>query len=134
MGLEGLTFGGTHRSERKERDAPGGSIWSDGPCYLWIYQTEWGIVADFDFEETIGDPTCDGRDMLPLVSQTGSHYVFESSSLTRVDKWRLVVDVTDTGMSGTIGNITPEIGTFIRGSFTGVTISYEEYRTGAPSN
>jgi len=130
---EGLTFKGTYRSEWKERDAPGGSLWSDGPCYLWIFTTESGTVASFDFLENIGDPTWDGRDWLPLVSHTGSHYVFESSSLTLVDKWRLVVDVTDTGMSGTVTNITPEIGTFIRGDFSGQSITYEQYQAEAPS-
>ena len=83
-------------------------------------------MASFDFLENIGDPTWDGRDWLPLVSHTGSHYVFQSSSLTMVDKWRLVVDVTD--MSGTVTNITPEIGTFIRGDFSDQSITYEQHQ------
>jgi len=130
---EGLTFKGTYRSEWKERDAPDGSLWSDGPCYLWIFTTESGTVASFNFQKNIGAPTWDGRDWLPLVSHTGSHYVFQSSALTSVDKWRLVVDVTDTGMSGTVTNVTPEIGTFIRGDFSGQSITYEQYQAGAPS-
>jgi len=91
------------------------------------------MVANFDFQRNIGDPTWDGRDWLPLVSQTGSHYVFQSSPQTMVDKWRLVVDVTDTGMSGTVTNITPEMGTFVRGDFSGQSIPYGQYQAEAPS-
>jgi len=134
MAPEGITFKGTYRSEWKESGAPGGSLWSEGPCYLWIFTTESGMVASFDFQMNIGVPRWDDRDWLPLVSRNGSFYVFQSSSLTMVDKWKIVVDITDAGMSGTVSNITPEIGTFIGGSFTGVTIPYEQYQTEAPPN
>lgn len=135
MAPEGFTFKGTYTAEWAERDAPGGTLVAAGPCYLWIFTTESGTRATFKFLKNIDidHPSWDGRTWIPLVSHTGSHYVFQSSSSTRVDKWKLVVDITDTGMSGTIRNIDfPDIGSFVGGSFSGQSISYEQYQAEDP--
>lgn len=129
MAPEGLAFKGTFRWE--DRDGPV-NHWSEGPCYLWIYTTEWGTMGAFDFQEDVGYLRWNGRD-LPLETHTGTNYVFLSSDLTMVDHWKMVVDVTNTGVSGTITNFTPEIGSFVGGAFSGTTIPYEQYKAEAPN-
>jgi len=130
MGPEGFAFKGTYRWEEKNDPT---NNWEEGPCYLWIYTNESGTWVSFHFQVDVGYLRWEDRD-LPLTTETGSHYVFESDPvLTSVDQWKMVVDITDTGMSGTVTNITPQIGSFVGGSFTGVAISYEQYQAEAPS-
>lgn len=118
MPSEGLTFKGTFNWEEKDgiRDE------DKSTCYLWIHTIDDGTMAKFSF----GEYLVDGWPVF-LVTHTGEQYVFESSDNSLVERVRIIVDVTDTGMSGTIENITPEISNFVRGSFTGESISYELY-------
>ncbi len=122
---EGLAFKGTFHYQTAERDAPGGALQWDDPCYLWIYMYDDGTCASFDFGTVDGWPVY-------LLTQAGSHYVFESSKDSMVERVRVVVDITDTSMSGTVTNITPEISSFMDGTFTGQAITYEQYKAERP--
>lgn len=117
---EGLAFKGMFHYQTAEKDAPDGVLRWDEPCYLWIYMYDDGTCASFDFGTNDGWPVY-------LVTQDGSHYVFESSDRSLVERVRVVVDITETSMSGTVTNIT-DISSFIDGTFTGTTITYEQYR------
>jgi len=118
MPPEGFTFKGTFKWESKE------GVGHDDPCYLWIYNFEDGTCADFDFGTVDGWP-------LYLVSQTGSHYVFEMSTRSKVGRVKMTVDVTDTSASGTITNINWVADSFSHGTFTGTAIPYEQYKSEA---
>nr|MDA3937109.1 hypothetical protein [Actinomycetota bacterium] len=121
---EGLTFRGTFDYENTERDAPGGVLKHSDPCWLWIYTTDEGTAADFDFNTVDGWPVY-------LVSSSGGHYVFESSVRSLVERVRVVVNVTSTGMRGSVTNIN-NVSSFKSGTFTGEVITYEEYKAEAP--
>lgn len=113
-----LTFKGTFDWEEKD----GAREEDKGTCYLRIYTFQDEMIAKFSYGKYLIDgwPTF-------LVSQTGNHYIFESSHNSFVERVRIVVNVTDIGMSGTVENITPEISNFVRGSFKGDSISFEQY-------
>ncbi|MFC1640712.1 hypothetical protein ACFL2D_01535 [Patescibacteria group bacterium] len=117
---EGLTFKGTFKWEEKD----GARSEDNSICYLWIHTTDDGTIAKFSYGEHLihGWPVF-------LAEQTGGHYVFKSAGPDRnyVEEVKITVDVTDTGMSGTVENTTIEISNFVRGSFTGESISYELY-------
>ncbi len=123
---EGLTFKGTFKWESEE--GPGlQNLWHEDTCYLWIHTvvgengTDEVTMCSFDFGTVDGYPTY-------LVSQSGSHYVFESSERSLVERVRIVVDVTDTGATGTITKIN-DVASFIGGTFTTKKIPYEQYKT-----
>ncbi|MDA3935711.1 MAG: DUF4339 domain-containing protein [Actinomycetota bacterium] len=117
---EGLAFKGMFRYQTAEKDAPDGVLWWDDPCCLWIYMYDGAMCASFDFGFNDGWPVY-------LVTQDGSHYVFQSSDRSRVEEVKIVVDITETNMSGTVTNIT-DISAFIDGTFTGTAITYEQYK------
>ena len=117
---EGLTYKGTfHWQSTEGPDVP--HLWHDDPCYLWIYTVDDGTAANFDFGTVDGYPVY-------LVSHTGSNYVFESSNRSRVEHVRIIANVTDTSMSGSVTNITPDTSSFVDGTFTGTAIPYEQYQ------
>lgn len=115
---EQLTFKSTFKWEEKDGARPE----DNSICYLWIYTTQEGTMAKFSY----GDYLIDGWPVF-LVSPPGRSYVFESSENSFVERVRISVDVTDTGMTGTVTNITPEISNFVSGTFTGEAISFEQY-------
>jgi len=115
---EGLAFQGMYHYQNSEGDR-------DVPCRLWIYMYDGATCASFDYD--IHDWP------VYLVSQDGSHYVFESSTRSFVERWRIEVDITETSMSGTITSIenTREeriVGPVTSGTFTGTAITYEQYQ------
>jgi len=117
---EGLAFQGKFRYQTVETQSAAGVLWWDDPCCLWIYMYEDAVCASFDFGLNDGWPVY-------LVSQEGQHYVFESSERSLVERVRVVVDITETSMSGTVTNING-VSSFMDGTFTGAAITYEEYR------
>ena len=92
-------------------------------CYLRIQQTEEGTQAMFNY----GEYLVDGWPIFP-VSNTNNTYILESSKRSLVERVRIVVDIKDDKISGTVTNITPDISTFVEGSFSGESIPFEEYK------
>jgi hypothetical protein len=80
-------------------------------------------MAKFSF----GEYLVDGWPVY-LVSNTDNRYIFESSSRSFVEEVRITFDITDTDIKGTVKNITPDISTFVQGSFEGEEIPFEEYK------
>ena len=119
MPPEGFTYKGTFQWESKEGQR------YDDPCYLWVYTTDDGTAADFDFGTVDGWP-------LFLVSQSGSRYVFEMSNRSLVGRVKMSASLTDTEASGRITNIDWHADTFSHGTFTGTAIPYEQYMAERP--
>ena len=113
-----LTFKGTFNWEEKD----GARAEDKSTCYLRINTIEGVDMAKFSFGEYLNDGW-----PVYLVSHTGNRYIFESSERSLVERVRIIVDVTETKMSGTVENITPDISNFVRGSFKGEPISFEMY-------
>ena len=113
-----LTFKGTFSWEEKDGARPE----DNSTCYLRIHTTEGVTMAKFSY----GEYLIDGWPVY-LVSKTGGRYTFESSNDSSVERVRIVVSVTETKISGTVENITPDISNFVRGSFKGEPISFEMY-------
>lgn len=118
LSSEGLTFKGTFNYEKLD----GGVKNDSDTCYLRIHMTDTGTQAKFSF----GEYQIDGWPVF-LISKSDNHYVFESSKNSFVERVRLIVDVTDTGMTGTVENLT-DISSFVKGNFTGDSIPYEQYK------
>jgi hypothetical protein len=91
--------------------------------YLRIQTFEGERMAKFSF----GEYLVDGWPVY-LVSNTDNRYIFESSSRSFVEEVRITFDITDTDIKGTVKNITPDISTFVQGSFEGEEIPFEEYK------
>jgi len=93
-------------------------------CYFKSIQTaDEGTAAKFSFGEYLNDGW-----PVYLTQQTEGHYIFDSSERSFVERVRIIIDVTDTWIVGTIENTTPDTGYFVRGSFTGKPITIEQYR------
>ncbi len=116
---EGIAFKGTFQWDSAEGGGAKDISHTD-PCYLWIYTTDDGTAASFDFGTVDGWPVF-------LVTKAGSEYVFESSDRSLVERVRIVADVTDTSVSGKVTKIN-KVGSFLSGTFTGTSITYEQYK------
>jgi len=118
---EGLVYKGTFNWVSEEGEGLKDLTGSD-QCYLWIYTTDDGTSASFNY----GEHWIDGWPVF-LVSQSGTGWVFESSEDSMVERVRIVTSVTDAGATGEITNING-VRAFIRGDFTAKRSTYEAYR------
>ncbi len=115
---EGITFKGRFKWEESD-----GSIRNyESDCYLRIFSNEYGTQAKFTF----GEYMVDGWPVF-LVSKSNDRYILESSDNSFVERVRIVADVNNSEVSGTVKNITPDISSFVKGEFTGKSIPFDQY-------
>jgi hypothetical protein len=116
---EELTFKGTFTWEELDSSIPEYT----STFYLRIHTLEGVRMAKFSY----GEYLVDGWPVF-LVSHSGNSYVFESSKRSFVEEVRISFDISNTKIKGTVKNITPDISTFVQGSFEGEAIPFEEYK------
>lgn len=122
---EGLAYKGTFKWESAEgvglKD-----LQHEDQCYLWIHTTDDGTQATLTYGPLLLDEY-----HAYLVTQNGSSWVFESPERSLVGRVRIAVDMTDSGMSGTVSRI-DHVGAFLGGTLSGTRITYEQYKAAIP--
>jgi hypothetical protein len=120
---EGVCYKGTFDSVVAE-SATQDLTYSD-TCYLWVYTTDTGTQAQFNYGDTLGDGWPGTHSTVPPNGIWGVYTFSNPRSLVEIVE--IKVQLGEDSAQGTIRN-TNDVGSFKEGTFTAKRVTYEEYK------